>query len=120
MVSYRWLCASTDASLSNPDNEDPGKAKAFVKFSKWRRDRVRPRHGFLPEIYYWIDCCCFHRSNLAFNMAMQPLWIECYVSKRTTIIHEPVPGSSYYSHSYTILPIIKQQPTSHFEHRHST
>ena len=108
MVSHRWLCASTDASLSHPDDEDSRKAKALVEFSKWRRDWVRRRHGFLPEVCYWIDYCCFDRSNLSVNMAMLPLWIACYVSKRTTIMNEPGAGSSCYSHAYSILLIVKQ------------
>ena len=108
MVSHRWLCASTDASLSHPDDEDSGKPKALVEFSTWRRERVRRRHGFLPEVCYWIDYCCFDRSNLSVNMAMLPLWIACYVSKRTTIMNERGAGSSCYSHAYSILLIIKQ------------
>ena len=51
------------------------KAKALVEFSTWRRDWVRRRHGFLPEIYFWIDYCCFDQGNSSINMAMLPVWI---------------------------------------------
>ena len=69
---------------------------------------MRRRQKFLPETYYWIDCCYSYRSNLSVNMAMLPLWIACYVSKRTTIMNEPVAGPSRYSHTYLNLLIIKQ------------
>ena len=120
MVSHRWLCASTDASLFHPDDEDSGNPKALVEFSTWRREWVRRRHGFLSEIYYWIDCCCLDRRKLSVSMAMLPLWVACYVSKRTTIMNEPVAGWSSYLHTHLILLIIKQQSTSRCEHRHPT
>jgi len=74
-VSHRWLRPSTDASLAHPDDEASTKAKALVEFSTWRRDWVRRRHGFLPEIYFWIDYCCFDQGNSSINMAMLPIWI---------------------------------------------
>ncbi len=77
MVSHRWLNASMDGCISHPDDAHSTKAKALVEFSRWRRDWVMRRHGFFPEIYYWIDYCCFDRSNLSTNMAMLPVWIAC-------------------------------------------
>jgi hypothetical protein len=77
MVSHRWSRPSLDAALSHPDDKDSTKARALVEFAKWRREWVRQRHGFLPEIFYWIDYCCFDQDSPLVNMMMLPLWIAC-------------------------------------------
>lgn len=77
MVSHRWLRPSISPGQSHPDDVDGTKAMALAEFSRWRRDWVARNHGFAPEIYYWIDYCCFDQSDLAGNMSMLPLWIAC-------------------------------------------
>lgn len=75
MVSHRWLRPSTDISLAHPDDKISTKAKALVEFSAWRRRWVSRRHGFYPEIYFWIDYCCFNQSEASDNISMLPIWI---------------------------------------------
>jgi hypothetical protein len=77
MVSHRWLRPSVTRTLAHPDDALATKAQALTEFSHWRRSWVRQRHRFLPELYYWIDYCCFDQLNLAANMAMLPLWVAC-------------------------------------------
>ena len=52
MVSHRWLRPSIDASHAHPDDEVATKTKALIEFWKWRRQWVKRRHGFLPEIFF--------------------------------------------------------------------
>src|SRR5688500_2964730 len=58
MVSHRWLRPSLDPTRSHPDGPDHEKARAVHQFSLWRRQWVLHQHGFLPEIFYWIDYSC--------------------------------------------------------------
>src|SRR5262245_54824114 len=63
MVSHRWLRPSLNRSLSHPDSPGGEKACAINEFSRWRRQWVLRRHGFLPEIYYWVDYSCMDQEN---------------------------------------------------------
>src|SRR5262245_4416264 len=75
MVSHRWLRPSLDPASAHPDDERATKARALTEFSHWRRAWVSKHHGFLPEIFYWIDYCCFDQSTAADGIKMLPLWI---------------------------------------------
>jgi hypothetical protein len=77
MVSHRWLRSSLDLSLSHPDDPDSSKAKALCEFAKWRRSWVQRKHGFKPEIFYWIDFCCFDQADISNSLPMLPLWVAC-------------------------------------------
>lgn len=77
MVSHRWLRPSVARNQGHPDSIQNRKAKAINQFSLWRREWVLHKHGFLPEIYYWIDYSCIDQSNPAEAIAMLPLWIAC-------------------------------------------
>jgi hypothetical protein len=77
MVSHRWLRPSLDPSQSHADNAGGDKARALDQFSRWRRQWVLHRHGFLPEIYYWIDYCCIDQENSAAAVPLLPLWVAC-------------------------------------------
>ena len=75
MVSHRWLRPSLDPSLSHPDNPNGDKIRAINEFSQWRRQWVLHQHGFLPEIYYWIDYSCMNQENTADAVPLLPLWV---------------------------------------------
>lgn len=77
MISHKWLRPSADPHLAHPDTEDNAKAIAINEFSKWRREWVSSRHGFIPEIYYWIDYSCVDQSNSADAIPLLPLWTAC-------------------------------------------
>lgn len=77
MVSHRWLRPSLDPRRSHPDDPGNGKARAIIEFSSWRRQWVLHRHGFLPEIYYWIDYSCIDQDNAAEAVPLLPLWVAC-------------------------------------------
>lgn len=77
MISHRWLRPSLDPSLAHPDSEDHQKAKAINEFSNWRRQWVQQQHGFLPEIYYWIDFACIDQNDTVVSVPMLPLWVAC-------------------------------------------
>ena len=77
MVSHRWLRPRLDSNESHPDSFENEKGKAINEFSKWRRNWVKYHHGFMPEIFYWIDFCCIDQHNLAPNIPFLPLWIAC-------------------------------------------
>jgi hypothetical protein len=77
MVSHRWLRPSLDATRSHPDDPEGRKARAINEFSTWRRNWVLHRHGFLPEIYYWIDYSCMDQENTAGAVPLLPLWVAC-------------------------------------------
>src|SRR5262245_46288319 len=77
MVSHRWLRPSLDSSRSHADSPDGAKARAINEFSQWRRQWVLHRHGFLPEIYYWIDYCCIDQDNPGAAVPLLPLWVAC-------------------------------------------
>lgn len=77
MFSHRWLQPSCDMGKSHPDDKNSTKANALIEFSKWRRDWVQRKHGFYPEIFYWIDYCCFNRALTDESISMLPLWIAC-------------------------------------------
>jgi hypothetical protein len=77
MVSHRWLCPSLDPSRSHADNAEGEKARAIQEFSRWRRQWVLHRHGFLPEIFYWIDYSCMDQENTADAVPLLPLWVAC-------------------------------------------
>lgn len=63
MVSHRWLQPLLDPSKSHPERPLHEKAKAIREFSLWRRQWVQSNHGFLPEIFYWIDYCCIDQTD---------------------------------------------------------
>lgn len=77
MVSHRWLRPSRDRTRSHTDGPDNEKARTLNQFSLWRRQWVQVRHGFLPEIYYWIDYSCINQDEIANAVAMLPLWVAC-------------------------------------------
>jgi hypothetical protein len=77
MVSHRWLRPSLDPLLPHPDNPGGDKARALAEFSRWRRQWVLTRHGFLPEIFYWIDYSCIDQDNAAAAVPLLPLWVAC-------------------------------------------
>jgi hypothetical protein len=77
MVSHRWLRPSLEPSRSQADNPGGEKARALNEFSRWRRQWVLHRHGFLPEIYYWIDYSCIDQENSAAAVPLLPLWVAC-------------------------------------------
>jgi hypothetical protein len=77
MVSHRWLRPSLDRHLSHPDGIGNEKAQAIGEFSRWRREWVRHRHGFVPELFYWIDYCCIDQNRAADAVPLLPLWVAC-------------------------------------------
>jgi hypothetical protein len=77
MMSHRWLRPSRDPLLSHPDSPDGQKARAINEFSLWRRKWVQDRHGFLPEVYYWIDFSCMDQEDNEDAVTMLPLWTAC-------------------------------------------
>ena len=77
MVSHRWLRPSTDPALSHPDDTDNTKAKALSEFTAWRCSWVQRRHGFKPEIFFWVDYSCFDQTDIANYLPMLPLWVAC-------------------------------------------
>ena len=77
MVSHRWLKPSLDKITSHPDIRNNSKAKAINEFSSWRRQWVLHKHGFLPEIYYWIDYPCIDQNDTAASVPMLPIWVAC-------------------------------------------
>ena len=77
MVSHRWLRPSIDRAQAHPDGVGNEKAKTINEFSFWRRKWVLNRHGFSPEIYYWIDYSCMDQSNSEGAVPLLPLWIAC-------------------------------------------
>ena len=38
---------------------------------------MNDRHGFLPEIYYWIDYSCIDQEDTASAAPLLPLWVAC-------------------------------------------
>ena len=77
MVSHRWLRPSLDRRLSHPDDSAGEKARALCEFSLWRRAWVRHKHGFLPELYYWIDYSCIDQARAEEAIPLLPLWVAC-------------------------------------------
>jgi hypothetical protein len=77
MVSHRWLRPSLDRKQAHPDGPGNEKAEALNQFSLWRRQWVLHYHGFLPEIYYWIDYTCIDQNNTADAVVLLPLWVAC-------------------------------------------
>jgi hypothetical protein len=77
MVSHRWLRPCLDRHQSHPDGPGNEKARAIDHFSRWRREWVRHRHGFMPELFYWIDYCCFDQARAADAVPLLPLWVAC-------------------------------------------
>jgi hypothetical protein len=77
MVSHRWLRPSLDPSRSHPDSPTGEKIGAINEFSLWRRKWVLSKHGFLPEIFYWIDYGCIDQENAAAAVPLLPLWVAC-------------------------------------------
>ena len=75
MVSHRWLRPSLDRAQSHPDSPSGEKVRAINEFSQWRRQWVLHTHGFLPEIYYWIDYSCMDQENTADAIPLLPLWV---------------------------------------------
>lgn len=75
MVSHRWLRPSENRLQAFPDEDDHPKAKAINEFSDWRRQWVLARHGFLPEIFYWIDYSCIDQRDTAAAVPLLPLWV---------------------------------------------
>lgn len=77
MVSHRWLRPSLNRLMAHPDLSDNRKAKAINEFSDWRRKWVLHKHGFLPEIYYWIDFPCIDQQNPSAAVPLLPMWVAC-------------------------------------------
>ena len=77
MVSHRWLRPSLDRSTAHPDHSDNRKAQAINEFSTWRRQWVLNRHGFLPEIFYWIDFACIDQTDTSAAVPLLPMWVAC-------------------------------------------
>ena len=77
MVSHRWLRPSLDPARSHPDGPGGEKARAINEFSRWRREWVRSKHGFTPEIFYWIDYSCIDQDDTAAAVPLLPLWVAC-------------------------------------------
>ncbi|CAF3116425.1 unnamed protein product [Rotaria sp. Silwood2] len=77
MVSHRWLRPRLNSSESHPDSIDNQKAKAINEFTKWRQEWVELKHGFVPEIFYWIDFCCIDQYDLASAIPLLPIWVAC-------------------------------------------
>lgn len=77
MVSHRWLRPSRNRNTAHPDTPENQKAKAINEFSKWRRNWVKNKHGFWPEIYYWIDFPCIDQTKTDLAVALLPLWVSC-------------------------------------------
>jgi hypothetical protein len=77
MVSHRWLRPSLDPALAHPDGPNAEKARAINEFSHWRRQWVLHRHGFIPEIFYWIDYSCIDQENPGDAVPLLPLWVAC-------------------------------------------
>jgi hypothetical protein len=77
MVSHRWLRPSLNRRLSHPDGPNNEKALALDEFSLWRRQWVLNRHGFLPELYYWIDYSCIDQEHPQEAFPLLPLWTSC-------------------------------------------
>ena len=67
MISHRWLRPSLTVS-AHPDDINNRKATAITEFSMWRRQWVLSKHGFLPEIFYWIDFWLFGNSRGSHQM----------------------------------------------------
>lgn len=62
---------------AHPNLLDNIKAIAINEFSKWRREWVLNRHGFLPEIYYWIDFTCIDKTDTSSAVPLLPMWVSC-------------------------------------------
>ena len=77
MLSHRWLRPSIDVTQSHPDDSSSSKARAIIEFTNWRRRWVQTRHGFVPQLFYWIDYSCLDRRDMANNITMLPLWVAC-------------------------------------------
>jgi hypothetical protein len=77
MVSHRWLRPSLDPALAHADDPQNTKAKALTEFARWRRRWVQRKHGFEPEIFYWVDFSCFDQQDVANYLPMLPLWVAC-------------------------------------------
>jgi hypothetical protein len=77
MVSHRWLRPSLDRRHSHPDGPENAKVKALNEFSLWRRQWVLHRHGFLPELYYWIDYSCIDQNHAEVAVPLLSLWVAC-------------------------------------------
>ncbi|CAF0774864.1 unnamed protein product [Didymodactylos carnosus] len=77
MVSHRWLRSRLDPTEAHPDSVDNIKAKVLNEFSLWRRRWVLEQHGFLPEIFYWIDFCCIDQHDTTSALPLLPLWVTC-------------------------------------------
>jgi len=77
MVSHRWLRPRLNSNESHPDSIENEKAKAINEFSKWRQNWVKIKHGFIPEIFYWIDFCCINQHDLTLAITLLPLWVAC-------------------------------------------
>lgn len=77
MISHRWLRPSLDRSCAHPDLSNNRKAQAINEFSDWRRQWVLKRHGFLPEIFYWIDFSCIDQTDTLAAVPLLPLWVAC-------------------------------------------
>jgi hypothetical protein len=77
MVSHRWLRPRLHSNESHPDSIENEKAKAINEFSKWRQTWVETNHGFIPEIFYWIDFSCINQHDLTSAIPLLPLWVAC-------------------------------------------
>lgn len=77
MISHRWLRPYLDRSMAHPDLADNKKAIAINEFSNWRRQWVLNKHGFLPEIFYWIDFACIDQTDTSAAVPLLPIWVAC-------------------------------------------
>lgn len=76
-VKYLWLRPRINSNESHPDSINNEKAKVINEFSKWRQKWVELKHGFIPEIFYWIDFCCINQHDLTTAIPLLPIWTAC-------------------------------------------
>ncbi|CAF3765457.1 unnamed protein product [Rotaria socialis] len=77
MVSHRWLRPRLNSNEAHLDSIDNQKVKVINEFIKWRRHLVTLIHGFVPQIFYWIDFCCIDQYDIGPAIPLLPLWVAC-------------------------------------------
>ena len=48
-----------------------------MKLVHWRRQWVLNKHGFLPEIFFWIDFSCIDQNDTSVAVPLLPIWVAC-------------------------------------------
>jgi hypothetical protein len=125
MVSHRWLRPRLDSVESHPDSIANEKAIAINEFSKWRQQWVQLKHGFFPQIFYWIDFCCIDQHDLTSAIPLLPLWVACCerflrietsdYSERAWCRLEPLLSYVFqFADHHTIIHLDFKNPTTHF------